>query len=114
MHVSGPIYLLVGWHLPLKLIVIDLVGQTARCSQRRDWQCKLFPDESQYYLFHTDGRVGIYHRIQERQPSNHVQLVHRQGGGYLIVRGGICGDRNTELFVLRGIINVQHYVYEVL
>ena len=82
--------------------------------RRRDWNTVLFSDESRFNLSHADGRVRVYRRKGERFAPVCVRQHDRFGGGGVMVWGGIMGGQKTRLIVLRGNLNAQRYINNVL
>jgi len=73
-----------------------------------------FSDESCYNLSHADGRARVYRRQCETFAPVCVTQHDRFGGGGVMVWGGIMGGQKTRLIVIRGNLNAQRYIDEVL
>ena len=74
----------------------------------------MFSDESRFLIFRNDGCQLVYRRFGERLAPNCIQQVRPFGGGGLMVWGGICGDVKTRLVVIRGNLNAQRYIDDIL
>ncbi|XP_067685328.1 uncharacterized protein [Haliotis asinina] len=70
--------------------------------QQRNWHRVLFSDKSRFQMNQVDGRVRVYRRQNERTARCCVQKVEPFGGDSVMMWGGICGDRKTELVVIEG------------
>jgi len=77
--------------------------------RRRDWNTILFSNESLYNLNHANGRARVYRRQGERFAPVCVRQHGRFGGGGVMV----C-EQKTRLIVIRGNLNAQRYIDEVL
>jgi len=78
--------------------------------RRREWDTVLFTDESRFNLSFADGRQRVYRRRGER----FAPVCVRFGGGGVMVWGGIMGEQNTRVVVIRGNMNDRRYIDEVL
>jgi len=68
-----------------------------------------FSDESLYNFSHADGRARVYRRQGERFAPVCVRQHDRFSGGCVMV----C-EQKTWLIVIRGNLNAQRYIDEVL
>ena len=89
-------------------------ARTVRQWQPRNWRRVLFSDESRFQMNKADGRVRVYRRRNERTARCCVQEVEAFGGGSVMVWGGICGDRKTDLLVIEGNLTARRYIDVVL
>ena len=80
----------------------------------RQWNQVLFSDESRFTLEKADGRVRIYRRVGERYSDACVTEVDRFRRGSVMVWGGINHQGKTDLVVIRGNLNAQGYINDVL
>ena len=78
------------------------------------WQHILFSDESRFALYFSDGRMRVYRRQGERFSDSCVRATDRFGGGSVMVWGGICQNRRTELKIIEGNLNAVRYRDEIL
>lgn len=78
------------------------------------WGRVLFSDESRFNVSFADGRVRVFRRKNERFSETCVRERDPFGGGGLMVWGGIMGGRKTDLIVVRGNLNAQRYIDEIL
>ena len=74
----------------------------------------MFTDESRFNLSFAGGRIRVFRRRGERFADNCLLERDRFGGGSVMVWGGIMGGRKTDLIVITGILNAQHYITELL
>ena len=80
----------------------------------RQWNQVLFIDESRFSLEKADGRVRVYRRVGERYSDACVTEVDRVRRGSVMVWGGINHQGKTNLVVIRGNLNAQGYINDVL
>ena len=80
----------------------------------RQWNQVLFSDESRFTLEKADGRVRVYRRVGERYSDACVTEVDRFRRGSVMVWGGINHQGKTDLVVIRGNLNAQGYINDVL
>lgn len=81
---------------------------------RQDWAHVLFSDESRFNLSHHDGRTRVFRRRGERFADCCLVERDRFGGGSVMVWGGIMGRRKTNLIVVRGNLNADGYINQIL
>ena len=81
--------------------------------KHRNWLRVLFSDESRFQLFRADDRTRIYRRAGERTAPCCVQETVPFGGGSVMVRGGICGQQQTDLIVIDGNLTTHSYLHMV-
>ena len=81
---------------------------------QRTWNRVVFSDESRFSLSEADGRVRVWRRIGERYSDACVVERDRFGGGSVMVWGGICRDQKSHLIIVRGNMNAQRYINDVL
>ena len=62
----------------------------------------------------ADGRVRVWRRIGERYSDACVVERDLVGGGSVMVWGGICRDQKSHLIIVRGNMNAQRYINDVL
>ena len=80
----------------------------------RQWNQVLFIDESHFNLEKADGRVRVYQHVGERYSDACVTEVDRFRRGSVMVCGGINHQGKTDLVVIRGNLNAQGYINDVL
>lgn len=85
-----------------------------RCWQRREWSWVIFTNENPFNLFQSDGRVRVHQQRGERLAAARVKESSSFGSSSIMVWGGICGDRKTELVFTCQRLRDQMYRYEVL
>ena len=78
------------------------------------WQNVMFTDESRFCLKHSDGRVHVWRRPDERFASCCIQETLQGGGGSVMVWGGISLNRKSPLVFIEGNLNSERYIDEVL
>lgn len=91
--------------------------QWARLRQRWricDWRRVLYTDESRFCISRADGRLRVYRRRRERYAQNCLLPVQPFGLGSVMVWGGICGNRKTNLVIVEGNLTAQRYINQVL
>ena len=81
---------------------------------RQHWARVLFSDECRFNLSHHDGGIRASRRRGERFADNCLIERDRFGGGSVMVWGGIMGRRKTNLIVVRGNLNAQGYINQIL
>ena len=74
----------------------------------------MFSDECYFNLSHADGRERVYPRRGERFADACVIERDRFGGGSVLIWDGIMGGNNTRLIVIKGNINAQTCINDVL
>ena len=74
----------------------------------------MFNDESRFTLKKANGRVRVYRRVWERYSDACVTKVDRFHRGSVMVWGGINHQGKTDLVVIRGNLNAQGYINDVL
>ena len=79
----------------------------------RQWNEVLFTDESRFTLNKADGRMRVFRRVGERYSDACVKQVNRFQRG-VMVWGGIKQDGKVGLVVIRGNMNAQRYINDVL
>ncbi|CAH2013856.1 unnamed protein product [Acanthoscelides obtectus] len=80
----------------------------------QEWNSIVFSDESRFYLGMHDGRARVRRRRGERRnPQFFVERhVHHPVG--VMVWGAIAYVSRSPLIFIRGNMNAQHYIHEVL
>ena len=81
---------------------------------RAEWAAVLFTDESRFNLFERDGRQRVYRRRNERYRDNCVIESNRQGGGSVMIWGGVSFNTKTQCVQIRGNLNAARYRDEIL
>ena len=81
---------------------------------RQQWARVLLSDESRFNLSHHDGRIRVFKRGGERFADNCLIERDRFGGGSVMLWGGIMGRRKTNLIVLKGNLNAQGDINQIL
>ncbi|GFV30245.1 transposable element Tcb2 transposase [Trichonephila clavipes] len=79
-----------------------------------DWQNVVFSDESRFVLGTDDNRVWMWRCSGERYNSPHTVLRHTAHTAGVIVWGGIAYDSRSTLIVMRGTLQGQRYVDDIL
>lgn len=82
--------------------------------RRAQWANVLFSDQSRLNLSHADGRLRVFRRKGERFSDACVIEGDRFGGCGVMVWCGIMGGRKTDLIIIRGNMNAQAYIDNVL
>uniref|UniRef100_A0A8C7PBG7 Tc1-like transposase DDE domain-containing protein n=1 Tax=Oncorhynchus mykiss TaxID=8022 RepID=A0A8C7PBG7_ONCMY len=92
-----------------------LWAQTHRRWTRQDWQKVLFTDESRFCLTRGDGGIPIYHqRIEPYAEACTLERDRFEGGGSVMVWGGVSQHHRTELVVIAGNLNAVRYREDIL
>lgn len=78
------------------------------------WDMVLFTDECRITLNRADGRQRVYRRQGERFADNCIQEHDRQGGGGIMVWGGISTNQRTQLVIIEGNLTGLRYRDEVV
>lgn len=109
-------------HRPAIRPVLERHHQTARLNWAtrhirwvfNQWQQVLFTDESRFCLYTHDGRLRCYRRRGERYQDGCVVERVRQGGGSIMVWGGITWTDRTQLVLVDGNLNAVRYRDEIV
>ena len=80
----------------------------------RQWNQVLFSDESRFTLEKADGRLRVYRHVGERYSNACVTEVDRFRRGSVMVWSGIKHQVKVDLVVIRGNLNAQGYINDVL
>ena len=78
------------------------------------WNTVLFSDENRFNLSQSDGRVRIWRAASTRSQDPNIVEVEPFGGGSVMVWGGISAETKTPLVVIRGNLNAECYLTELL
>lgn len=112
MQLLEPIDLFMGWRSPLNIIVLDF----SRPNEYSIGSEEIGNAYTSQIRASSPGRwesPGVPPFTWKHVP-NCVQKLHHQQGRHFMKWRGICGDKKTQLLVLRGTMHVQRYVDEVL
>lgn len=81
-----------------------------RCHFREpQWRRIIFTDESRFLLRSVDGRMRVRRYEGEVLRNDLICETTQQGGGSVMVWGGICSDGRTSLVVLPTSLNGPRY-----
>ena len=81
----------------------------SRCHWRSQWDRVVWTDEASVHLRRRDGRLRIWTKRGNRIPD-HLVLPITQGGGRLLIWGGIWMNGRSELHIQRENMNSDRYV----
>ena len=85
-------------------------GRRQRVWDLRQWRHYIFSDESQFSLYHSDGRVRVRRRQGERLIDVCVQPNDGNRGPSVMVWGAIHHGGRNELVMVDGAINRNRYI----
>ena len=85
-------------------------GRRHRLWDVRQWRHCIFNDESQFSLYHSDGRVQVRRRQVERLINACVQPNDGNCGPSVMVWGAIHHGERRELVVVDGAMNRHRYI----
>ena len=85
-------------------------GRRHRVWDLRQWRHCIFSDESQFSLYHNDGRVQVCRRQGERLIDGCVQPNDGNCGPSVMVWGAIQDGGRSELVVVDGVMNQHWYI----
>jgi len=81
---------------------------------RGQWGQILFTDESRFHVQRHDGRQMVYRRAGERYAQCCVQQAAQYGHGSVMAWAGITATQRTDLVIVRGNLNAQNYINNIL
>ena len=81
---------------------------------RQQWARVHFSDESRFNHSHHDGRIRVFKRRGERFADTCVIEGDIFGGASVMVWGGTMGRRKTNPIVVKGNLNAQGYINQIL
>ena len=91
-----------------------VTAQAPRRFPMRQWRRVFFTDEFRFTLFRADGRRRLYRRRGDRFVDACVFERDRNGGGSVMVWGGISHGVKSPLIVVPGNLTVVRYRDEIL
>ena len=74
------------------------------------WSRVLFSDKSRFTVDHNDGRIRVWRRRGERFHPQFAVAHNRWGAGPVMIWAGISSEYRTDLHVVQGNVNGQHYL----
>ena len=88
-------------------------GRRHRMWDLRQWRHYIFSDESRFSLYHSDGRVRVRRRQEEKLIDASVQPNNGNRGPSVMVWGAIHHGGRSELVVVDGAMN-RHWYIQIL
>ena len=88
------------------------------CCSRKNWNVQwrniIFSDESRFVPYGNDARGRVWRRSGERAIPSCIVSRHTARQNGIMVWGAICHSTRLPLVTIRGTLNAQRYVNEVL